>query len=161
MKRTSVVPFSLVVAFLAGPVLAKPFITAVCDEPKGPRIDVGGWLAEKNGQRIYQYEDSFTGVFPTFILDDTDLKHLTYVFGNTKPAEALGVRPRGARQAYILNLSSELITAIEVASEEIAVFSLYPASGFGFFTYHESKPIGGADAKAVTFVAECKFSIDG
>jgi hypothetical protein len=147
-------------ALMVGPTLAKPFVTAVCDEPKGPRIDVGGWLAEKNGKRINQVEDSFTGVFPTFILDDSDLKRLTYVFGNTKSAKDFGVPTPGARQAYVLNLSSDLITAVNFTTEGVAVFSLYPASGFGFFTFHESNPVGGADAKAVTFVSECEFSSD-
>ncbi|WP_150785601.1 hypothetical protein [Pseudomonas fluorescens] len=159
MKRTNVMTIlCLVLGLLAGPALAKPVVTAICDEPKGPRIDVGGWLAEKNGKRINQIEDSFTGVFPTFILDDTDLKRITYVFGNTRSAEGLGVSARGAQQAHVLSLSGELITAVQVAANGIAIFSLYPASGFGFFTYHESNPIGGAEAKAVTFVSKCEFS---
>jgi hypothetical protein len=144
---------------MAGPGLTKPFLTVVCDEPKGPRVDVGGWLAEKNGKRINQIEDSFTGVFPTFILDDTDLDHLLYLFGNTKSAEEFGIPIRGPRQARVLNLSAKLITAVETSSDGIAVFSLYPASGVGFFTYHEADPLGGADAKAVTFVSECNFSV--
>lgn len=158
MKRTRVVPLCLIIAFTTGPAFAKPFVTVVCDEPKGPRIDVGGWLAEKSGKRINQIEDSFTGVSPTFILDDKDLGHLIYLFGNTKPADQFGVPARGARQASVLNLSEKLITAAEVSSDGIAVFSLYPAAGFGFFTFHEADPLGGADAKAVTFVSECKFS---
>ena len=161
MKRTNVMPLCLVMALMAGSSLAKPFFTVVCDEPKGPRVDVGGWLAEKSGKRINQIEDSYTGVFPAFILDDADLKHLTYVFGNTKSAKGLGVPTPGAQQAYVLNLSGDLITAVKLTEDGVAVFSLYPASGFGFFTFHESNPIGGADAKAVTFVSECEFSAGG
>lgn len=149
---------SFVTVLLAESTLANPIVTAICDEPKGPRIDVGGWLQKKTGNRINQIEDSFTDVFPTFILDDADLEHLTYVFGNTKSAKGLGISARGAQKARVLNLSGELITAISVAENGVSVFSLYPASGFGFFTYHESNPMGGAVAKAVTFVSECEFS---
>lgn len=157
MKLASVLGLVLA-GCLVGKAHAKPLITAVCDEPKGPRIEVGGWLAEKNGRRFNQFDDSFTDVFPTFILDDSDLEWLTYVFGNTKGSKALGIPTPGAQQAYVLNFSKDLITAVKTSADGIAVFSLYPASGFGFFTFHQSRPIGGADAKAVTFVSECEFS---
>ncbi|WP_353741370.1 hypothetical protein WHX55_22635 [Pseudomonas fluorescens] len=137
---------------------SKPFLTVVCDPPVGVRIDVGGLPAQKSGNPFNFSEDSFTGVNPTFIVDDTDLNTLTYMFGNTKPETGPALSQRSARSAHIIALSSTMISATETTEDAIAVFSLYSTLKLGFFTFHVANPGGGADAKAMTFVAKCSFA---
>lgn len=137
---------------------SKPFLTVVCDPPVGVRIDVGGLPAQKFGKQFNFSEDSFTGVNPTFIVDDTDLNTLTYVFGNTKPETGPALSQRAARSAHIVALSSTMISATETTEDAIAVFSLYSTLKLGFFTFHAANPGGGSDAKAITLVAKCSFA---
>lgn len=146
------------VGSFAAPVPAKPFITIFCEEPEGPRIDVGGLPAKKSGKQLNFSSDGFTDVHPTFIIDDTSTDTLTYLFDNTQPATVLGLNHKPARSAHVLTLNPQMISAIDYGRNMIAVFSLYPEVGFGFFTYHEVQPLGGADAKAVTYVSKCTFN---
>ncbi len=135
---------------------AKSVMTATCDEPKGPRVDYGGFPAQKSGQPLNHSWDSFTGVYPAFIIDDADPKRLTYVFGNTKAGGDLGAKP--ARAAIVIVGTDEMISAVDVGSNSVAIFTLYPKAGVGFFTYHEAQRLAGGDATAVTYIARCSFA---
>ncbi len=139
---------------------AKPILTAVCQEPSGPRIDIGGLIAQQAGKDMKISTDGFTGVTPIFVIDDTDPQKLRYLFDNTKGATDLGIARRATRSAVIVLQNTDMISSVETSSDTIAVFSLYPKAGVGFLTYHESNAIGGADAKSVTFVTKCQFKID-
>ena len=156
-QNIRVVGACFVCSFVAS-VPAKPIITIYCEEPEGPRIDVGGLPAKKSGKELNFSSDGFTGVHPTFIIDDTSTDTLTYLFDNTLPATVQGLSHKPARSAQVLTLNPQMITAIDYGRNMIAVFSLYPEAGFGFFTYHEVQPLGGADAKAVTYVSKCTFN---
>ena len=147
-----------VAGMLVMPAQSKPIITAVCEEPAGPRIDFGGPAARQSGKPLNFSNDSFTGVNPTFIIDDSNLNSLTYIFGNTKPATGPALSQRAARLAHIVVLNNNLVSAIETTEDAVALFSLYPVIGLGFFTFHEAKPLNGANAKAVTFVSKCSFA---
>lgn len=130
---------------------AKPFVTIVCDVPKGSRIEV----TKASSDLFKVTEDSFTGVHPTFILDDSDTTRLTYIFNNTQ-----GAPNRGARVAQIVALTSTMLTAVETSESEIAMFTIYYGEGLGFFTFYELHPLSGADAKSSTFTSRCATSAD-
>lgn len=150
---------TLVVVTFAASVQAKPFLTVICEEPEGPRIDYGGLPAQKSGKQLNLSQDGYSGVSPTFVIDDTSLDALTYLFDNSKSAIDAGMSHRSARSARVLTLSGQMISAVEYGENSIAVFSLFPAIGVGFFTFHDLSPIGGADAKAATFVSKCTFTL--
>ncbi len=134
---------------LATGVRAKPAVTIVCDEPKGARMDV-----TKASPELFKVTgDSFTGVQPTFILDDADLGRLIYFFNN-----AQGAPNRGARTAQIVALTDTMLTAVETSASESAMFTIYYGEGLGFFTFHELRPLSGADAKSATFTSKCDIS---
>lgn len=143
------------------PIHGKTLMTAVCQEPSGQRMDFGGLLAKQTGKDLNFSTDGFTDVNPIFRIDDTDQKKLAYLFANTKGSAEFGIAQRGFRSAYIVLASVDVISAIETSADTIAIFSLYPRAGVGFFTYHEANPISGADAKSVTFFAKCSFKDGG
>ncbi|MBP5057593.1 hypothetical protein [Pseudomonas chlororaphis] len=147
-----------ITCMIAIPSQSKPFLTIICDAPVGARVEVGGPALKQSGKMFNFSADSFTGINPTFIVDDTDLGTLTYLFGDTKSATDQGLKQRPARYAHVVTLTYEMISAIETTGSAIATFSFYPEIGIGFFTFHEAKPISGADAKAATFIAKCSFA---
>ncbi|WP_144173558.1 hypothetical protein [Pseudomonas sp. Kh13] len=138
----------------AGLVHGKPLVTIICEEPAGSRIDI-----DRTATKWFKVaEDSFTGVHPTFILDDSDVAHITYFFNNTRPAIDLGIANRGARTAQIVSISSTMLSAIETLTDQVAVFTIYPVVGLGFFTFHDLNPIGGGDARSATFTSKCTMT---
>jgi hypothetical protein len=135
------------------PTLSKPILTAVCEEPRGIRIDqVEG--AIKTG------DDSFTGVNPVFIIDDAKPDVLTLVWGPTKAVQDAGV-PTPAVEAQIVSRIAAKITAVRVDDAEYGVvhmYSLYPDKSLVYFTQHRYLNAAGGVPTASTYFAKCRFS---
>lgn len=135
-KRMIQVLLLLVSALLCAGVKAeaKPVLTATCEPPTGPRIDYGDEkIGTRSEPKLKVQEDSFTGITPIFIVNDDET--MTVVWGGTKvqgvPEE---MSAPSAMEAKIIYRSDEQITALEIVSGGIWVYSLYPELEYGVFT---------------------------
>lgn len=143
-------------------VVAAPIFTAVCDEPKGPRIDFGRYPVTAPEPELRRTEDSYTGVKPVFLIDSDSPQILTYVWGHSEKSVSppgVSLPPTEAKQSAIVVRSPDFISAVErYGDHRVSVFSLYLKLGLGVFTDHTYTDVLGPYAKAVTFTSRCQFS---
>jgi len=135
----------------ASPVIAKPVLTATCDDPKGVTF------RQLRGN-VEQAQDGFNDVHPVFVLDSDHKGKLLVVFGSTKPARDLGVTTQ-ADEATIISMSKEMITAVLAShtSSIVETFTLFPTRGLMFYSKQLYADIGGGLAEMTTMSAKCTF----
>ena len=146
----------IVQALIATQAMAEPVLTAVCDEPSGPRIDYYASRDKSLPPKLERSEDRITGVNPTFIIDSDQPKVVTYVIGHTKKFG--DPPPFGAQRADIVIHTDEMISAVKVGRGWITVVTLLPNLGLVAFTDHYDTTFLGERFVAKTFTAKCKFA---
>ena len=143
-------------ALIATQAMADPVLTALCDEPSGPRIDYYTSRDKSLPPKLERSEDRITGVNPTFIIDSDQPKVVTYVIGHTKKFG--DPPPFGAQRADIVIHTDEMISAVKVGRGWIMVVTLLPNLGLVAFTDHYDTTFLGERFVAKTFTAKCKFA---
>ena len=146
---------------LASPAPAKTNLLATCSEPKGPRLDYGGpsqedWKLEKS-------QDGYKGVNPVFIVDDGNPGKMSIIWGNTKLYDEFVsdwvkelASPEAQEASIMLNTETQ-ISAVLVAPKGANIYTLYPTTGFGYFTFHSNQSFLGEFVTGMTLYADCKF----
>ena len=130
------------------PAMSGLLTTIRCKEPTGTRI-----LAGPAGS-FTSAPDGFTGVKPTFILNEKTPQSLMVSFGASKIIGDL--IPEAATSASIVEISRDRIVAIEKAGDPIWTYTLYPSKGVGFFT---KTSLGPLDLPYIaTYHSECAFT---
>ncbi len=146
----------LLIGILVGESKAKPSLTVTCEAPKGPRIDFGtDHLAGVLRPELQTSEDSFTGVSPTFILDDKNPGMMIVLWGNTK-LPGIPEEPVRAQEFPIVHHSTSQIVVLESYANGAWVHSLYPRLGFGLFTRHSHWSTEDHAVGTLIF-SRCKF----
>ncbi len=148
---------------------AKPFLTATCEEPRGPRIDYGApLLGDQSIRNLEESEDGFSDINPVFIIDDQDTQSLTVLWGNIKPFEDARkaappelkniIPPLEAKQYPIVFFSADQISAVDVTSNGIWAFSLFPKLKYGIYSRVTHRVIG-AHILGALYHSRCDFAI--
>lgn len=135
----------------ASPVIAKPILTATCDDPTGTTV-------RQTGTGIEQVQDGFIDVHPVFVLDSDHRDKLLVVFGSTKPARNLGATTQ-ADEATIISRSKEMITGVLVADTNriVETFTLFPTKGLLFYVKQLYADINGGLPEVTTMWAKCTY----
>jgi len=95
--------------------------------------------------KIEKHDDGFSGVNPTFILDDEKPGKLLYIWGPAKWAKDVGIETK-ALEATIVSKTDAKITAVQVDDPRLGVvhmYSLYPSNGLVFYTQHRYLALSG------------------
>lgn len=138
-------------------------LTVTCDEPTGPRLEIGTQPNE-SAPKVKTSTDSFTGVRPTFVFNSENSTELTVIFGSTTPKglpSGIAVAPSGV-QSKVVFMSDSQISALEEEPYGIWIYSLFPKIGYGIFTRLANRPPGtfgpSSFALASMMQATCCFA---
>lgn len=138
---------------------AEPILVAVCDEPRGPRIDYMAHISDPSQPpTLKRSEDRSLGVNPSFIIDSTKPDELTWNWGPTKGFGKSPIPIQSTGSDKIVIRTEEIIVSVNVDRRKINVTTLLPKLGFMAFTHHSYSTILGDWFEAVTLTAKCKFS---
>ncbi len=157
------VKFIILMAVLLDCVALGKTLTVVCEEPRGPRVDYGALDPLTPFTKEYTLElgeDRATGVNPVFVIDLTDRKSMTVIWGDTKTLPEAIARPPQAKVFPIVHYSDDQISAINSYSGGVWVFSLFHKLGFGIFTRQSHYTFDG-NAHGEVFYSKCQFSVAG
>lgn len=126
---------------------ANALVTITCEQPTGVRVDISDRGPETN-------RDSFSGVYPKFILDQDNPTNLVVLFSATK---IIGpTRHNKASTATIIMNKAQQITAVELMPREVWMYSLFPNRRVGFFTRTSHNSLDGSVHSAI-FYSRCEF----
>ena len=138
---------------------ATPLVVAVCDEPRGPRIDYMAHISDPSQPpKLERSEDRSTGVNPSFIIDSAKPNELGWNWGPTKGYGKSPISLKSTGSDKIVIRTEEIIVAVNLHRRKINVTTLLPKLGFMAFTHHSYSTILGDWFEAVTLTAKCKFS---
>jgi hypothetical protein len=123
-------------------------LSAACSDAKGTRFDlIGG--------SVNQDSDAFVGVRPQFVIAASNPKRLTVIWPDTR---ALGSAARqNAHEAFIIDNSPEMVTAIAVQHERATMYTLFPKKGLAYMSMHRQVDLGDGVANGSLFHMTCKF----
>jgi hypothetical protein len=131
---------------------AKPVLTAVCDSPVGFRYKYLHGTVEKS-------DDSFTGVKPTFVLDDSKQGKLLVIFGSTQTSDKPAWVTTGADEATLVTANGLLVSAVISRPDAIETFALFPQERVLFYTKQERVVLLDKSAQIATMYAKCDFNL--
>ena len=138
---------------------AEPTLVAVCDEPRGPRIDYMAHISDPSQPpKLERSEDRSQGVNPSFIIDSSKPNKLGWNWGPTKAYGKSPVPIKSTGSDQIVIRTEEIIVSVNVHRRKINVTTLLPKLGFMAFTHHSYSTLLGDWFEAVTLTAKCKFS---
>ena len=137
---------------------ARPLLSAVCDSPRGFRVDYGYGVLGLSDLTLETGEDSFTAINPLFSIDSEEPDVLQLVWGDTVfPGVAKELRREpGLERATVIAKSPQYISAVKPYAGGTWVYSLYPGLGFGVFSRHDILLDVGHIAGSL-FYAKCVF----
>lgn len=126
-------------------------LTITCDPPKGHRYDYGLFGKLK----FQEDEDGISGVQPKFVIDGETKNKMLVLFGDA--LHSLVGTTAEAKEAVIIQRSSEQIVAVERMPLEVWMYSFFPDRGIAYFTRHSRLGVGGS-VHATTMKTKCIFS---
>lgn len=127
---------------------AHALVTISCEPPIGIRVDVIDRGPETN-------RDSYSRVYPKFIIDPNNPTNLVVLFSASKLIGA--TRHDNASNATIIMNKPEQITAVELMPREVWMYSLFPGKSFGFYTRTSHNSLDGSIHSAI-FYSRCDFA---
>lgn len=131
---------------------APPLLTVTCAAPQGVDMSYGSGLLGLRTDRVETASVAYPDLHLIFVLEEDTSRRLLLTVSAQNARQG---PPESSTEAAILYNTDDQITAVAPRGQSVAMYSLFPKLGIGYFVTHDHIPLGYT-SRSVTTYARCQ-----